>query len=148
MFLIQGEVLVIMGEVTGLAPGEHGFHIHEFGDYTNGMKLLMAFTAMPLYLSTFCLLAGCMSAGPHFNPTGVDHGGPFDEVRHVGDCGNLIANESGVVKVDIKDCLMTLTGEYGIIGRTAVVNSHDRLCHCWCFHEYLHYFRYMQIPTI
>lgn len=26
----------ITGEVKGLAPGEHGFHVHQFGDGTNG----------------------------------------------------------------------------------------------------------------
>ncbi len=26
----------VTGEVTGLAKGLHGFHIHEFGDVTNG----------------------------------------------------------------------------------------------------------------
>ena len=24
------------GEITGLAAGEHGFHVHELGDITNG----------------------------------------------------------------------------------------------------------------
>lgn len=29
----------ITGEVKGLEPGEHGFHVHQFGDGTNGMFL-------------------------------------------------------------------------------------------------------------
>ena len=29
----------ITGEVEGLAPGKHGFHVHQFGDGTNGRVL-------------------------------------------------------------------------------------------------------------
>lgn len=97
----QGDVVNVKGEVTGLTPGDHGFHVHEFGDYTNG----------------------CMSAGPHFNPTAVEHGGPTDQVRHVGDLGNIVANEAGVATVDIKDSLLSISGANGIIGRTIVVHA-------------------------
>lgn len=62
-----------------------------------------------------------MSSGPHFNPLGKTHGSPLDETRHVGDLGNIEADESSVAKVNIKDSIISLTGPFNIIGRTLVV---------------------------
>jgi Cu-Zn family superoxide dismutase len=87
--------------ITGLTPGPHGFHLHEFGDTTNG----------------------CISTGPHFNPNGLTHGAPEDEVRHAGDLGNIIANADGVAEATIVDTQIPLTGPNAVIGRALVVHE-------------------------
>ncbi|XP_062013938.1 superoxide dismutase [Cu-Zn], chloroplastic [Rosa rugosa] len=87
--------------ITGLAPGPHGFHLHEFGDTTNG----------------------CISTGPHFNPKNLTHGAPEDEVRHAGDLGNIIANADGVAEATIMDSQIPLTGPNAVIGRALVVHE-------------------------
>lgn len=91
----------VEGEVTGLTPGLHGFHIHEFGDTTNG----------------------CVSAGPHFNPAGKTHGGPEDAIRHAGDLGNIKAGDDGIAKVTITDVQIPLIGASSVIGRSLVVHE-------------------------
>ncbi|MGH0139401.1 UNVERIFIED_CONTAM: hypothetical protein FKN15_069287 [Acipenser sinensis] len=91
----------LTGQITGLTPGEHGFHVHAFGDNTNG----------------------CVSAGPHFNPLGKTHGAPQDEIRHIGDLGNVIAGDDKVAIINIEDKLITLSGPYSIIGRTMVIHE-------------------------
>ena len=96
----------VTGEVTGLTPGNHGFHIHEFGDYS----------------------AGCVSAGGHFNPTGKEHGAPSDDNRHTGDLGNIVADAGGRAVIDISDAQIPLTGANSIIGRGLVVCSLPCLC--------------------
>ena len=97
-----GAKVHIHAEVTGLAPGLHGFHIHEFGNLTNG----------------------CVTAGPHYNPDGKTHAGPHDEVRHVGDLGNLVAGEDGKAVFEMEDHLIHVHGLFNnIVGRSVVVHG-------------------------
>ncbi|MFP8490149.1 superoxide dismutase family protein [Gracilimonas sp. Q87] len=89
----------VMGEFEGLEPGKHGFHIHEFGD---------------------CRADDGTSAGGHFNPLNKDHGAPSDMNRHMGDLGNIEANEEGIAMVDYVDDTITLEQ---IIGRGIIVHA-------------------------
>ncbi|XP_053210119.1 superoxide dismutase [Cu-Zn]-like [Panonychus citri] len=92
----------IQGEISGLSPGSHGFHIHEFGD-----------------ISTL----NCSSAGPHYNPRNNDHGSPSDNNRHVGDLGNIEADQSGKATFDFDDSVIMLSDSNSVIGRSIVVHA-------------------------
>lgn len=92
----------VEGEVTGLTPGKHGFHVHEFGDITS---------------------ADGTSAGGHFNPTGEQHGGPEADQRHAGDFGNIEADQSGTAKVNFVDKKISFEGASSILGRGLVVHA-------------------------
>ncbi|KAI9305929.1 copper/zinc superoxide dismutase [Cunninghamella echinulata] len=91
----------IEASLSGLTEGKHGFHVHEFGDNTNG----------------------CISAGAHFNPNGHTHGAPEDEVRHVGDLGNITASADGTATLKVTDNQVKLIGVHSVIGRTVVVHA-------------------------
>ena len=100
MFKQKGEgPTLIVGKITGLEPGEHGFHVHEFGDLSDG----------------------CASAGGHYNPDGVEHGNL--EEGHVGDLGNVTASEDGIANISIVAERISLMGERSIVGRAVVIHS-------------------------
>ena len=103
ILLIQapGTSTLIKGTITGLEPGLHGFHIHEFGDMSDG----------------------CKSMGGHYNPDGVNHGDIND--GHVGDLGNITADESGTAKFTLEAKRVDLLGERSVIGRGFVVHEDE-----------------------
>ena len=92
----------IQAVIEGLEPGQHGFHIHKYGD---------------------CSSPDGKSAGGHFNPEGAPHGGPSSEKRHVGDLGNITADASGEVELGLVDSQLELGGPHSIIGRAVVVHA-------------------------
>jgi len=93
----------IKAEITGLTPGNHGFHVHEFGD---------------------CSAADANSAGAHFNPTKQPHAGPDATARHVGDMGNIEADASGNAKLDYVDHHISLTKDQrSVIGRSVIIHE-------------------------
>ena len=64
-----------------------------------------------------------MTAGPHYNPYKLTHGGPADTERHVGDLGNIEADESGNATFAHEDHLITLFGNYSVLGRSCVLHA-------------------------
>ncbi|MBD3287876.1 superoxide dismutase family protein [candidate division KSB1 bacterium] len=92
----------IVGDIENLTPGKHGFHIHTYGD---------------------CSALDATSAGGHFNPENKKHGAPTDEDRHVGDLGNLNADENGNAHYERIDDVIAFFGPHSIIGRAIIVHA-------------------------
>ncbi|NLA67515.1 MAG: superoxide dismutase family protein [Gammaproteobacteria bacterium] len=101
---IDGGV-AITGQVNGLEPGsEHGFHVHEVGD---------------------CSAPDGTSAGGHFNPMATAHGRIGEGEHHVGDTDNIVADDTGVARVDTRLDGATLGdgAATDILGRAVIVHA-------------------------
>ncbi len=107
---VQGEVVFreidqgvsVQVVARGLAPGMHGFHVHEIGD---------------------CSAPDFKSAGEHFAPSGNPHGAPAAG-SHAGDLGNVEADASGAVEIEMTARHAELKpGPRSIIGRAIVIHA-------------------------
>jgi Cu-Zn family superoxide dismutase len=94
----------VIADVKGLSKGKHGFHIHEFGD---------------------CSSPDGSSTGGHFNPEEKSHAGPSDMARHMGDMGNLEANDAGLAHLEYTDHMISFEGDHSIIGRSIIVHKSE-----------------------
>ncbi len=103
IFQQVGNRIRVTGKIQGLAPGKHGFHIHQFGDLTD--------------------VAKGESAGGHWNPESMPHGAPDTKERHVGDLGNVEANAEKTATIDQYDRMLKFRGHDSIIGRSVVVHE-------------------------
>lgn len=102
----QHHVVHITGKVEGLTPGKHGFHIHVNGN---------------------CDSADGMSAGGHFSPAGGRHGVPGAKGGHLGDLGNIVADEKGHadVNVTVSGVSIALMGSESIGDRAIVIHANE-----------------------
>ncbi len=90
-------------DAANVAPGIHGFHVHEKGD---------------------CSAPDATSAGGHFNPAGHPHAGPDAAARHAGDFGNVEASADGRVNVSYLMHGVTLgSGTSSIAGKAIVLHA-------------------------
>jgi Cu-Zn family superoxide dismutase len=96
----------VVADVSGLSPGNHGFHIHEFGDVSDSAK--------------------AMSTGGHYDPMGTHHHALMDgdAAHHAGDMGNLVADDSGKAHLEMVLTGITLMGPTNpIVGRAVIVHA-------------------------
>ena len=100
----MGDGVHVGGEIGGLPPGAHGFHVHEHGD---------------------CSAADASSAGGHFNPTNMPHGRSGPGEHHLGDSDNIVADADGVAVVDahLHDVSLGSGAANDIAGRAIVVHA-------------------------
>uniref|UniRef100_A0AB39JAJ0 Superoxide Dismutase Cu-Zn n=1 Tax=Florenciella sp. virus SA2 TaxID=3240092 RepID=A0AB39JAJ0_9VIRU len=90
--------------INGLKNGKHGFHIHEYGDLTDG----------------------CNSACSHFNPDNKKHGGLNSSERHAGDLGNIETKQNKTRgTLFCKDLSLQPENKYNIIGRMIIIHEDE-----------------------
>ncbi len=104
VFRSENGAVTMRIDASGLTPGEHAIHLHEIGD---------------------CSAPDAMSAGPHWNPTGHDHGQWGREPFHLGDIGNLVVGKDGKGSLTFSTDRWTIGGpaETDIVGRSLIVHA-------------------------
>jgi superoxide dismutase, Cu-Zn family len=101
-FVQEQKGIRVTAHLQGLTPGKHGFHIHKFGN---------------------CGGDDGSCAGDHFNPTNAPHGAPTDKFVHVGDLGNLVADQNGNAEYNEINYNIALFGPHSILARSVIVHA-------------------------
>ncbi|MES2625056.1 MAG: superoxide dismutase family protein [Pseudomonadota bacterium] len=94
----------VVGKIINISPGAHGFHLHEIGN---------------------CTTPDASSAGDHFNPAGAQHAARESAVRHVGDLGNLTAQDDHTAVVDFYDEHLEFVGMNSIVGKAFIIHADE-----------------------
>ena len=89
--------------MQGLTPGEHAIHVHANADCGNAGE----------------------NAGPHWNPTGEEHGKWGSSPYHRGDIGNLVADAQGNATLTFTSNVWSIGGtpDTDVVGRTVIVHA-------------------------
>ena len=91
-------------ELSGLTPGEHAIHLHEYGD---------------------CSATDGTSAGGHWAPEGNKHGKRGEGEFHRGDLDNFTADDDGSAFFErtIEDWTIGGSESTNIIGKSVIVHE-------------------------
>ncbi len=103
-FTQTGQNVMVRIEVENVSPGEHGVHIHQYGD---------------------CSAPDGTSAGGHWNPTNVAHGKWSEGEFHLGDIGNIMVGEDGTGSIELVTDLWEIgTGtDVDVVGKGIIVHT-------------------------
>lgn len=99
--IMNGSVMLVL-QVEGLPPGQHGVHVHMIGK---------------------CDAPKFESAGGHWNPADVQHGLETPGGQHAGDMPNLIVQEDGRGTLAYKLKRATFAGLMDEDGSAMVVHA-------------------------
>ena len=104
VFTRNGDNITFVVELNNASAGQHAVHIHEKGD---------------------CSAPDGTSAGGHWNPTGVAHGKWGEGEFHLGDIGNLTADEQGAGRLQLTTNLweMNTGSDIDVVGKAIVVHA-------------------------
>jgi Cu-Zn family superoxide dismutase len=91
----QGGKVIVRGEVGGLTPGFHGFHVHAVGQCT----------------------APFTSAGGHYNPGGTGHG------AHAGDMPSLLVLDDGTAEAQFATDNFAIDQLFDADGSAVIVHA-------------------------
>jgi Cu-Zn family superoxide dismutase len=91
----QGRKVIVRGEVSGLTPGFHGFHVHGVG------QCVAPFT----------------SAGGHYNPGGTGHG------AHAGDMPSLLVLADGTAQAQFASDRFAIDELFDADGSAIIVHA-------------------------
>jgi Cu-Zn family superoxide dismutase len=91
----QGRKVIVRGEVSGLTPGFHGFHVHSVG------QCVAPFT----------------SAGGHYNPGGTGHG------AHAGDMPSLLVLADGTAQAQFASDRFAIYELFDADGSAIIVHA-------------------------
>lgn len=107
-FVDLGDAVEVRYNLSGLAAGVHGFHVHQTGDCGADSS------GTP---------AG--AAGGHFNPLASEHGAPdaARTQRHAGDLGNIEADASGRAIGVRVDSVLSFRGPTSILRKAMLVHG-------------------------
>ena len=105
-FSEDGDQVPMNAVFTGLTPGSHAIHLHEFSD---------------------CSSPDGKSTVGHWNPTFEDHGAWGNETGfHRGDIGNFEANENGEATISFETNLWCINCDdetKNIVGKAVIVHQ-------------------------